>query len=361
MNKVYIYGAHSRAQTLGAYLTFIHPECEVLAYIYDNDETNPSNVSEVPVLRWSENIDLIKDVPIYIGTRGVFHRAITDRLKKYGMEKIIPVDAKMDMELRNQYLSKFYASIGKKFEKITPEEGATQGENEGNNAVIYVANSAFDKELTQSYEFKKYERIIQVGTALTEKRLEKAFVYDNTGDNISVKNRQYCELTAMYWIWKNAEENHVGLAHYRRHFLLPDDWDDIMDKKQIDVILPTPLLVMPNLQENFKMRHKPKVWEEMMDILWKHHPKCYDDAEKFFSTNGLYSPCNMFIMRKQILDEFCCWLFPMLEELENRIGNVDDIYQNRYPGFVAERLMTLFFEMHREQYHLVYADKNFLT
>ena len=40
---------------------------------------------------------------------------------------------------------------------------------------------------------------IQVGTALTDRRLEGMAYHDNEGDNISEKNPDYCELTAQYW------------------------------------------------------------------------------------------------------------------------------------------------------------------
>ena len=48
--------------------------------------------------------------------------------------------------------------------------------------------------------------------------LDLGYTKDNTGDNISSKNANYCELTGMYWAWKNLDADYIGLAHYRRHF-----------------------------------------------------------------------------------------------------------------------------------------------
>ena len=57
--------------------------------------------------------------------------------------------------------------------------------------------------------------------------------------------------------------------------------------------------------------------------------------EPFFEGN-LYSPCNMVIAKREIICEFCEWLFPILDAVVKSVGEHKDLYQNRYPGFMAE-------------------------
>lgn len=226
-------------------------------------------------------------------------------------------------------------------------------------ARIYVASSVFDKPLQERYTFAGKERILQVGAALTGERISAEALLDCVGDNISERNKQFCELTGLYWIWKNACEDYVGLVHYRRHFLLPDNWLERMEDNRVDAILPVPLYVAPSIAGNYMERHIASDWEYLMEYFMSELPTEYEAASRIFSGN-LYSPCNMLIARKEVLDKLCEWMFPILFAVAAHGGEKEDPYLNRYPGFISERLITYFFESRRDTYRVVYANKTFL-
>lgn len=345
---IYIVGAHSRARTLGTYLGKLYPDIRIAAYLYDNQEPNRKEIDGIPVFHFDETIQLQTDWPVYLGTRGVYHQKLTEKLHRMGMKKVIPVTPELDCELRNRFLEIYFAERGRAYPKLA-------GPND--LACIYVVRSVFDKPLQKEYKLSGFQKEIQVGAALTDERI--CHLTDDLGEHISDRNRQFCELTALYWIWKHAKQEVVGLEHYRRHFLLEERWLSDMRDREIDVILPTPLYVAPSIVGNYKERHVASDWDFMMDYMRKIYPEYYREASEFFNTN-LYSPCNMFIMRKKVLDDLCRWLFPILFICAEHGGKREDPYQNRYPGFLAERLMTFFFEKNREKYRVVYADKNFL-
>ncbi len=355
MQKVYIFGAHSRAQTLAVYLESLYPEIMVEAFLYSNEERNPERIGEVPVLFVDEYTELNTRYPVYIGTRGIYHPQITEHLRSLGFKKLHPITVELDRELGNAYLKKYFTNTGRSFSKIEKLDEKIE-----RSVAVYVVRSVFDKPLKQPYELASYEKEIQAGAALTRERLSDNMATDDTGKHISARNKQFCELTALYWIWKNAKEDIVGMVHYRRHFILPEDWVERMRRNEVDVILPVPLYVAPSVADNYRERHDVSDWEYMMQYLQENHGAEYSQAEEFFEKN-LYSPCNMFIMRKEVLDELCTWLFPILFYAAGYGGEKKDHYQNRYPGFLSERLMSFYFEKHRNRFKVVYADKNFLA
>lgn len=366
-NKFYVVGAHSRAQTLAFYICCLYPETEVEAYLVNNDETNDKTIHGVPVIKFDQNTMLHYEYPVFIGTRGIYHEHLTQKLQQIGMYKIFPVTVELDLALRNAYLQQYFASIHRVFAKIDqmetlgyPDHKLRSDASKNLQTCVYVAKSIFDKELKNKVILAEYEKIIHVGSALSDTSYYDTDIIDSLGDNISYKNKQYCELTGLYWIWKHAQEDIIGLVHYRRHFILPENWLEQMQLYHIDVILPLPLYVSPSVAENYMSRHIPNVWTQMMDYLNKNDSQEYNQAEKVFNGN-LYSPCNMFIMRKTVLNDLCSWLFPIINTIAAQQGPYADSYQNRYPGFLSERLITLFFEMHRDKYKTVYADKNFIS
>lgn len=361
-HKFYVFGAHSRAQTVAVYIQYLYPETSVEAYLVNNEEQNAAHINGVPVIQIDKNTILNCEYPVFLGTRSIYHETLQKAVRELGMQKIYPVTADLDLKLRNAYLQKYFSSIDRSFAKI--DDTHTLGEKSDREvfeitACVYVAKSVFDKPLQKEVKLADYEKIIQVGAALTKERLEENGIIDSEGENISDRNRQFCELTGLYWIWKHAKEDVIGLVHYRRHFILPEDWKVRMQNYGIDVILPVPLYVAPSVEGNYRERHVSGDWDIMMHYLKEHNPTEFLYAKEVYQRN-LYSPCNMFIMRREILNDLCKWMFPIIETVAERQGIRMDAYQNRYPGFLSERLITLFFEMHRERYKVVYADKNFL-
>lgn len=355
-NRVYIAGAHSRARTLKAYFACLFPDVKVEAFLVDDMSENEPEADGIPVRLISTDLDT--NHRVYIGTRGVNHPKMKAELEQAGFTEIIPVTVELDRELRNAYVRELYRKQGREF--VMLEELDAKDTADHATARIYVAGSVHDGQLHETYCLTEDEALLQVGAALTDRRLQDSVLTDCTGDNISVKNRQYCELTGLYWIWKNAKEDYVGLAHYRRHFLLPEKWTARMEKNHIDAVLPVPLYVAPSVEGNYRGRHDASDWDFMMHYLNENLPDEYEKAKAVFAGN-LYCPCNMLIARKAVLEEVCSFVFPIVDAAVEHGGGKEDAYFNRYPGFLSERLITYFFESRRDRYRVAYADKNFLA
>lgn len=389
ITDAYIAGAASRAKTLKGYLDYLYPQLRIIAFLVDTEEGNDETIDGIPV--WTRNYmkslsgNIVKDKAVFIATKGIHHDSVTEELEQCGFHDIIPLTVDLDNFFRNQYVKKYFQDQGKTFIKMDELlAGSDSGKavniktacaydhewkealrdkdtNENawiDTARIYMAKSIYDKSLQTRVDIPSYMQPIQVGAALTEERLEDQILTDCTGDHISEKNRQYSELTALYWIWKQAKEEVAGLCHYRRHFVLPEDWLRVFSECGVDVILPVPTFVLPSIEVNYKERHDASDWDFLMEVLQRVMPEDYGTAREVFQ-GRLYSPCNMFIARRDIMEELCAWMFPILFEVEKHGGTKEDVYQNRYPGFISERLITLFFHMRSDRYRIVYADKTF--
>lgn len=198
---------------------------------------------------------------------------------------------------------------------------------------------------------KDYMIPIQAGAALTENRI--ADLTDDIGDNISRKNRQYCELTVLYWIWKNSKSDYVGLCHYRRKFSFEQQSQIISLLDDYDAIVACPYQFRINLKREYEKYHRKQDLEVLMEILEQRNDGSADTAKEVLADNLLY-PYNMMIMKKIELEKYCKWLFEILEEIETRIkpGERSE-YQNRYIGFLAERLFTIYIKRYSLR---VYSD-----
>ncbi len=198
---------------------------------------------------------------------------------------------------------------------------------------------------------------IRVGAALNKD--DFGFVRDDTKENISKKNKSFCELTAAYWIWKNDKSDIVGLVHYRRYFFKRKkkmSLENILDKNEIENILDDYDIIVPNrtfiIKHNAKnswyKTHMPKDYDLVREIILEKYPDYLDSFDRFSRKKSLYI-CNMFISKKEIFNAYYSWLFDILFELEKRtdINNYDD-YNKRLFGFMSERLFNVWLLNHKE-------------
>ena len=226
------------------------------------------------------------------------------------------------------------------------------------SSIVYVVKSVYDKEIKNEIPLRSYEMEIQVGAALTDRRICE--LCDDTGENISKKNRQYCELTALYWIWKHSYEDYVGISHYRRRFDISAEEVNRIHEYNSDIIVTVPVINVSGIGYQYGQTHSKEDWEVLKDEVHKFSPE-YDMSFEFVEKQIYFHAYNMFIMRKEILNKFCSWMFPILFACEEKIGSKEDNYQNRYPGFLAERLLNVFLYEHRHEYNIYVANKNYLS
>lgn len=217
---------------------------------------------------------------------------------------------------------------------------------------IYVAThkkAEFPKE--------KIYKPIRVGSALNSD--DFGYQRDDIGENISNKNKSFCELTATYWIMKNDKSDIVGLTHYRRYFFKKhknNKLENVLSEKEIreilkekDIIVPnSTFIIKHNAEKSWEKTHIKKDYDECRKIIAEKYPDYVEAFEQFSKSRFLYI-CNMFIARKEIFDEYHKWLFDILFELEKRtdISNYDD-YNKRLFGFMSERLFNVWLLKHKE-------------
>ena len=200
---------------------------------------------------------------------------------------------------------------------------------------------------------------IQVGAQ--NNSVDLGFVKDDEGENISQKNPHYCELTALYWAWKNLEADYIGLTHYRRHFIMNhagDKWSRVASREYIeslldsnDIILPKPrnYYIETSYSQYVHAHHKEDL-DYTRDIISEKYPEYISEYDKLMnSTKG--HRFNMFIMKREYYDKYMEWLFDILFELENRldISSYSD-YDKRVFGFVSERLLDVWVQTNKYSY-----------
>lgn len=191
-----------------------------------------------------------------------------------------------------------------------------------------------------------------------EGKQDLGYIGDNTGNNISIKNPNYCELTAIYWAWKNLEADYIGLVHYRRYFtkhnfrncekkkqdiLTKNNFENIL--KDVDIIVPDKRkYYIETIRSHYNHSYYEKDLHETECIIKEIYPEYSRAFNKVMNRTWAHM-FNMFVMRKDYFDEYCEWLFKILFELEKRIDiSSYTTMEARVFGFISELLLDVWLE-----------------
>ena len=192
--------------------------------------------------------------------------------------------------------------------------------------------------------------------------VELPFPGDNSGIHISAKNPHYCELTALYWAWKNLDADYIGLAHYRRHFCLKkpglfckEKFSKILTSSEAEKLLLNYDILLPKQRNylietnysHFVHAHPAESLALTEKVLEEKYPS-YLPAYHLVMNRTKAHRFNMMIMKKERFDDYCSWLFDILFDVEQQIDlSRYDAYNQRLFGFISERLLDVYLEANR--------------
>lgn len=180
------------------------------------------------------------------------------------------------------------------------------------------------------------------------------YMKDNTGDNISSLNSSFCELTGLYWAWKNIDADYIGLAHYRRHFTMKNKngFENVLSYKEIKPYLGKVKIFVPKkrryfietLYTHYEHTHYANHLDMTREIIAEIYPDYLENYDKIINHTYGYM-FNMMIMDKKLLDNYCSWLFSILFELQNRIKQQElSAFQGRFYGRVSEIIFNVWLD-----------------
>ena len=240
----------------------------------------------------------------------------------------------------------------------------------------------------ENSHLEKIKKLNYIPVGLGTDKFDKEWTTDNTGKNISFKNKFYGENTFHYWLWKNQlkdcfEKTWVGFCHYRRFWVknpkvinfedlktniinkIPDDWNSyevilgneyLVNKTKISKIIKhgkKQLLKNPfvffskkkmTVKVHFDMYHGFGNLDKAIELL---DINDREDFRNYVNSAGSFNPFNMFFCKSHdLLNNYYSVLFKWLEKCESEFGfdETKDYGQIRIYAFLAERFLSYWFK-----------------
>ena len=235
---------------------------------------------------------------------------------------------------------------------------------------------------------------VQVGKKIAKVKI--SIQGDDEGENISSKQPNYSEVTALYWAWRNLKNyQYIGLNHHRRYFCHSKKYQHSVYLTKKEFKKNPNIISIPKYKTILKkhdiIKVKPFTYYHSVEavltnilskddlfilenLIKENYPEYYSTYIKFMRYNNKISSCNMFISNFNLFDKYSTWLFDVLFEYEKRVQISPYIESARIFGFISEALFNVFCLKHKlkvkylsiyvirddvkRENHLIYTLKN---
>jgi hypothetical protein len=205
---------------------------------------------------------------------------------------------------------------------------------------------------------------LQVGRSL---HAPLGYMNDSQGDNISNRNESFCELTGLYWVWKNVQADYKGLVHYRRHFTNRCFWKNSKDVvytgldferafTNVDIILPSRRrYYIETNQTHYAHAHYNADILITRESICRQCPQYLEQFDYQMERTSAHM-FNMMVMRSDYFDSYCAWLFKILFDVEQHtdISHYSAV-QGRLYGYLSELLLDVWIETNQLPYKEVHV------
>ncbi len=200
---------------------------------------------------------------------------------------------------------------------------------------------------------------VQVNAEAAAERIE-GYAYDDAGDNISYKNGRYSELTALWWGWRNLDVEALGLVHYRRHFAGKGERGTLSGEEaralleEVPVVVPKARnYVIESVASHYVHTHEAAHLEALRAGVSEVSPAWVATYDEVMSSTKVHM-FNMLIMRREVLDPYCTWLFDVLEATEARIDFTGmSAFEERCMGRLSEFMLDVWLLENKVDFHEV--------
>lgn len=368
MSGTYIFGAKATAAGLYKALSVFEPERRIDGFIVSERKGNPDNIWGCPVCLINEVASELTEeekrkTTIYVAVPELIHEEVRKLITGFGFSDLHMLTAEKEASIMESY----YESEGI-FKSV---HSLSLSDEDKDNALpkltVYAAAFYKDQPLTNPPEFALYTRKIYLGCEragqLGIDLSDRADFYDNKGDNISEKNPNRCEMTAHYWIWKNrmdTDDEYIGVCHYRRLLDIGDDDLRRMRENDVDVVLPFPMIHYPDAYIQHTWYVRDEDWNLMRHVLKRLHPDYEKRFDEIFRKPYFYN-YNMMIVKKRVFADYCAFLYPVLDMIEEESIPNGRHREDRYTAYLSESLTTLYFMFHMNDLKIYHTGRLLFT